>query len=127
MKNSDVLLIEPDAELASTYRRALEDDGHNVRVAHSAQSALHLADEHQPDVVVLELQLTDHSGIEFLYEFRTYQDWQTVPVVVHSIVPERVFQTSRLVFRQELNIHTYCYKPTTSLRQLRATVHALKV
>ena len=32
----------------------------------------------KPAIVMLELQLVEHSGIEFLYEFRSYPEWQRV-------------------------------------------------
>lgn len=75
----NVLLVEPDTKLAGMYKTALESAGHKVFWALDAQSAVHLADDSAPDLVVLEIQLTSHSGIEFLYEFRSYNEWQDIP------------------------------------------------
>src|SRR5438132_74554 len=84
-----ILLIEPDRPQARTLASALQQAGHTVAHAVSAQGAVHLADEQSPDVVVLELQLPQHNGVEFLYEFRSYPEWLHVPVVLHTFVPER--------------------------------------
>lgn len=65
---SQVLLIEPDKLLAKTYQAALKTSGHKVRVASNSQDAINIADKTTPDIVVMELQLVGHSGIEFLYE-----------------------------------------------------------
>jgi two-component system phosphate regulon response regulator PhoB len=72
---ANILLIEPDRLLAEIYQRALSSEGHNVVVCAGAQSAILSADQSTPDLVILELQLVEHSGIEFLYEFRSYSEW----------------------------------------------------
>lgn len=113
-----ILLIEPDRMLARTYLEALGADGHIVDVCATAQSAISCANEIRPDVVILELQLVSHGGIEFLYEFRSYSDWQAVPVVVLTHVPAGEFAGCRQLLRDELGVKTYLYKPRTSLRKL---------
>lgn len=117
-----LLLIEPDRVLASIYQQALGAAGHEVRGAVSAQSAVFSADERTPDIVVLELQLVSHSGIEFLYEFRSYPEWQTLPVIILSQVPASEFSDSRKLLRDELGVVTYLYKPHTSLKRLVSAV-----
>src|SRR6267142_5468877 len=122
---ADILLIEPDRVLADTYRQALTADGHQVTTVSGAQAAISAADDAKPDLVVLELQLVEHSGIEFLYEFRSYTDWQTVPVIVQTQVPPGEFQDSWPLLQQELGVQVYLYKPQTSLKRLRRQVAEL--
>jgi DNA-binding response OmpR family regulator len=121
----NVLLIEPDRLLAGTYRQALEARGHKVIMCASAQSAIFAADTVKPDVVILELQLIDHSGIEFLYEFRSYPEWQHVPIIVQSTVPAREFDNSWDLLKTQLGVTTYHYKPLTSLQMLVSSVNDL--
>lgn len=115
---ANILLIEPDRILAKTYATFLHAHGHHVRICATAQAAIHAADDLTPDMVVLELQLVAHSGIEFLYEFRSYYDWRQVPVVVLSAVPPAEFNSSTGVLRDQLGIHSYHYKPQTTVLQL---------
>ncbi|HEX7368327.1 MAG TPA: hypothetical protein VF261_01570, partial [Candidatus Saccharimonadales bacterium] len=75
-----------------------------------------------PDLVILEMQLVSHSGVEFLYEFRSYPEWQRVPVLVHSVVPPGEFQGSRQLLCEHLGVERYLYKPRTSLAKLLRTV-----
>lgn len=124
---SHILLIEPDAVLARQYQQALEHAGHMVIVAHGAQSAILSADQHMPDVVLLELQLSTHSGIEFLYEFRSYPEWQSIPVIVMSFIPEREFASSRTLLSRELGVTQYLYKPHMPLHQLVREVQQIVV
>lgn len=119
---SQILLIEPDRVLAETYRQALLAGGHTVVCCASAQAGIISADQHRPDVVILELQLIEHSGIEFLYELRSYQDWQNIPVIVHTMVPPSEFTANRNLLKSQLGVDTYLYKPDTSLRQLLSSI-----
>ena len=119
-----VLLLEPNTLLAQTYTRALELAGHTVAHAAGAQDAVDAADKQQPDVVVLELQLPEHSGLEFLHEFRSYPEWQTVPAVVHSMVsPVRTALVADALQR-DVGVHAFLYNPRTSLQQLVRAVRA---
>lgn len=113
-----ILLIEPDRLLAGSYAQALQLAGHQVNAASSAQAAILTADAVTPDLVILELQLVEHSGIEFLYEFRSYPDWQNIPVLIQTQVPQSEFAGSWQLLQKELGVQAYLYKPRTSLRQL---------
>ena len=115
---SRILLIEPDLILARTYATALETAGHEVYPVSSAQSGIMVADDKNPDLVILEIQLIKHSGIEFLYEFRSYQEWQSIPVIVLSQVPPGEFNDSWQLLKNELGVGPYLYKPLTTLKQL---------
>lgn len=116
----NVLLIEPDSVLRSTYSRALEQAGHATVSARDAQQAILFADTTTPDVVVLELQLPGHSGIEFLYEFRSYPEWQHAPVILHTFIAGL-----ELTSRAELGVAEYLYKPASNLRQLVRAVNGV--
>jgi DNA-binding response OmpR family regulator len=118
-----ILLIEPDRLLAQTYADALKSEGHQVTVCAGAQAAILTADQIQPDLIVLELQLVEHSGIEFLYEFRSYGDWQSVPVIIQSHVPQNEFAGSLDVLKNQLKVAAYLYKPQTTLKDLISAVN----
>jgi DNA-binding response OmpR family regulator len=118
-----ILIIEPDKVLASTYKAALENDEDSVIICASAQSAIFAADTLKPDVIILELQLIQHSGIEFLYEFRSYPEWQNIPIIINTVVPPQEFSTSSGLLNDELGITEYYYKPKTSLSDMRGAIN----
>lgn len=114
-----ILAIEPDRNTQNTLIETLID--HEVLVATTAQKAITYANENDFDRVVLELSLGGHSGMEFIYEFRSYPDWRGIPIIVYStVLVDGKIQSSR-GWRQ-LNIKGCLYKPKTSLRILRETV-----
>lgn len=113
-----ILIIEPNPIMVATYGAALRYAGHSVATAHSAQAAIDSADHLQPDVVVLELLLPRHGGIEFLYEFRSYQEWVTIPVIIQSGIAPQALVNVQDTLRNDLGVVTCLYKPQTNLQQL---------
>lgn len=122
---ADILMLEPDTILGETYRMTLEHAGHTYRRVVSAQEAVYEVDEHEPDVIIVELQLVAHSGIEFLYELRSYAEWQHIPVLIHSIIPPCEFEDSMSLLRDQLGVRSYLYKPHTSLQGLLRAVREI--
>ncbi len=96
---------------------------YDVSVATDGVQAAEHANAVRPDCVIMEVSLAQHSGIEFLYEFRSYVDWQSIPVVVFTSlqIPQTVL---RSVSWGLLDIE-YAYKPHTSLDQLSTLVQGL--
>lgn len=116
-----VLLIEPDRSLARVYSAYLGHKGYDVTVAHHAQEAVYNMESQPPDVIVLELQLAAHNGIEFLYELRSYAEWQEVPVVILTLVSPHSLQLTPAMY-ESFNIARCLYKPATKLSQLSGTI-----
>lgn len=116
-----VLIIEPDKILARQYKRAFESAGLKARLCGDAQKAIRLIDKTPPAAVVIELQLARHSGIEFLHEFRTYEDWADIPIFIFSRIPEYALGSSEKTWAS-FGITRYFYKPRTSLVQLIGAV-----
>jgi len=117
-----VLLIEPDKVLATTYTVALRQQGYRVDTVATAQQALIAADEHCPDIVVMEHQLSGTNGIGFLQEFRSYSDWRQVPVVFHTVMPPHKQQQASQLLAKEYGVVRWLYKPRTNLDELCSIV-----
>ena len=123
----EILLIEPDELLGLVYGAALRANGFVVTRTFSAKKAIEMVDQRCPDLIITELQLVSHSGIEFLYELRTYDDWLEVPVIVLSLVPPVEFIPSKHCLNGLLGVNQYLYKPNTNLVQLIRAVNELVV
>ena len=88
-----------------------------MRCCSSAQSGIDAVDANIPDVIVIEPQLGLHNGVEFLYELRSYPEWQDIPVVVYSI-NRRIADPAFAPALRQLGARDVLYKPTTSLARL---------
>lgn len=119
-----VLLIEPNTVLAASYVAALEAAQHTVVHARTAQQAVMAADKKAPELVILELQMARHNGIEFLYEFKSYVEWQHIPVVVLTVLPPAELKKLTVLGR-ELGVSAVLGKSTSSLADLCAVVETV--
>ena len=106
--STNVLVVEPDELLAKTYRRILTDSGYYVRSSTNAQDAIIDIDSTKPDVILVEIQLRLHNGIELLNEILSYPDLSEIPIIVLTYVPEASF--SSLLNDKQLKIVKYLYK-----------------
>lgn len=121
----NILLIEPDKLLASQYAGFLNGKGYSVRLADNAQDAVLAADRQSPDLVIIEPLLASHSGIEFLYEFRSYGEWQNVPIIVLSRATADDLGLNEKA-RQDMGL-TVLYKPETTLDKLDSAIIRTKL
>lgn len=117
-KHNDILLVEPDIILAKTYTQSLKNVGYQVDYIGGAQQAITAIDKAKPKLIIMELQLKTHNGIELLYELRSYPDTMQMPIILLTFVPESIIQN----LKKQFNIVAYLYKPQTSLEKLLKTV-----
>jgi DNA-binding response OmpR family regulator len=115
-----IFLLETDKQLGSAAKQYF-GKSHEVYHFSDPQMAVTTADVHPPDVVVLNLFLAGRSGIEFLYELRSYPDWQTLPVIITGHLPSNELAEFADAL-MELRIHKYLPKHTTSLADMLAEV-----
>lgn len=112
-----VLLVESDRKQAGIYKDFLIAKGYDVKVAYSADAAIEAADSRAPDAVILEIQLPEHNGIEFLYELRSYSDWHAIPVIVYSMIPPERFKIPPDDWA-DYGVRDYLCKPRSTLQDL---------
>jgi DNA-binding response OmpR family regulator len=116
-----VLLLETDGLLAKAIADYLQADGHQVDWQVDPQEAIISIDVEPVDLVVLELILAGRSGVEFLYELRSYPDWIDLPVVIYTGIPQREVGASLGGFDQ-LNVKAYHQKQIDGLDTLSQTI-----
>lgn len=116
-----VLVVEPDRIIAASIQKYLSKQGYNVNWQASAQAAVASADQQIPDVIVLDIQLAGHGGVELLHELRSYGDWQSIPVIIYSSIHPDEFG-GQATATAALTAQAYLHKPSTSLAELAAQI-----
>lgn len=76
-----ILLVEDERQLVRALRINLRTRGYEVDTAPDGRTALDLAAQRRPDVVVLDLGLPDMDGVEVIQGLR---GWLNVPIIVLS-------------------------------------------
>jgi CheY-like chemotaxis protein len=67
----DILIVDDNADAAESLAIVLREQGHRVRVAHEARSALAHAAAAPPRVVLLDIGLPDMDGLELARRLRS--------------------------------------------------------
>jgi signal transduction histidine kinase len=67
----DVLIVDDFPDTLALYEAVLAEDGHRVRTAMSGEEALLKADQHEPELVLLDVSMPGLDGVEVLRRLRT--------------------------------------------------------
>jgi signal transduction histidine kinase len=113
-----ILLAEDDVKLADMIARALADE-YTVIVAHDGAAALALVPQHQPQMLVTDVDMPDLNGIELSRQFREVTGDRLAPIIVLSAMRDRATRMAGL----EAGAIDYVTKPFDPL-ELRARIRA---
>jgi len=112
-----LLFIEDDDQIRLALRLALEDEGYQVLEAIDGTSGLATFDEHDVDLVLLDLRLPDRSGFEVCRQLRTRS---IVPIIIITAQTD----THDMVAGLEAGADDYVTKPVVP-KELAARIRAL--
>jgi len=112
-----ILVVEDEHELAALIRRQLEGEGHTALTANDGPTALLIAAQARPDLVILDWMLP---GLDGLAVMRRLRERSTVPVLMLTARDDEADRVLGL----EVGADDYMTKPF-SLRELMARVRAI--
>jgi two-component system OmpR family response regulator len=113
-----LLVVEDDAPIAESLKRALQRSGNVVDVSHDGGSALSAVGSSDYDCVVLDLGLPDIDGTQVLRQLRSTE--RHTPVVILSARDD----TADRVLGLDLGADDYIAKPF-ELDELEARIRAV--
>jgi two-component system response regulator MprA len=85
-----ILVVDDDARLAASLRRALIYEGHTVEVASDGPAALTIARDQPPDLVVLDVMLPGMDGVEVCRRLRNGSDLPILMLTARDAISDRV-------------------------------------
>lgn len=81
----NVLIVEDDSNMAKTLGSMIELLGYQHQISHTSQSALHTAELHPPDIVLLDLNLPDADGFDLCRALRNKPTMKQIPIIIVSV------------------------------------------
>lgn len=84
MKQSFVLVIDDDVDVAHTVRYLLQRDGHDVCIATRAERGLEVAFDTLPDIIICDVTMPGLSGLEILRILKSYPVTARIPIILTS-------------------------------------------
>jgi two-component system, OmpR family, response regulator RegX3 len=112
-----ILMVEDEESITVPLSEALNREGFDTRVAGTVADALAQAEDHLPDLVLLDVMLPDGSGYDVA---RTLRERSKVPIIMLTARGE---ETDRIV-GLELGADDYIVKPF-SAREVAARIRAV--
>ena len=82
--NPKILLIEDDFFLADIYQTKLSIEDFNVFVATDGAEGLSMAQENNPDLILLDIMLPKMDGLEVLKRLKASDKTASIPVILLS-------------------------------------------
>lgn len=125
LKKPKLIIVEPDQNLCKSYKRALKQK-FDIKFCFSAEETLEELAHKLPDLIVIEMLLPLHNGIDILYDLQSYSDSKDVPVVINSYLSKDDLSISEEQFNQ-LSIYSYLYKPQTTPKKLLVELEKLNL
>ena len=113
-----VLVVDDEPQIVRALRINLSARGYDVFTAYDGKSALRVAVDEKPDVVVLDLGLPDIDGVDVIAGLR---GWTSMPIIVLSARTESALKVEAL----DAGADDYVTKPfgmDELLARLRAAV-----
>ena len=87
-----VLVIEDEAVFRMIYQDVITHHGYEAITAEDGESGWQIAKKEKPDLILLDLNLPKHSGLEVLKNIRYDDDDEikSIPVVIITMLGQRV-------------------------------------
>lgn len=115
-----ILVIEDEDALATLLQYNLEKEGYQVSVAGDGEEAMMLAEEGNPDLVLVDWMLPKVSGIEVCRRLRGRQESRNVPIIMLTARGEEADRIRGL----DTGADDYVVKPF-SMTELFARIRAV--
>lgn len=115
-----IIVIEDEIDLQSVLEYNLKQAGYSVTLAGRGQEGLRLAQQHIPDLILLDLMLPDASGIDVCRTLKAQPATKGVPVIMVTARGEEIDR----VVGFEIGADDYVVKPF-SMRELMLRISAI--
>jgi DNA-binding response OmpR family regulator len=109
-----ILIVEDEQALNDAYQIILRKEGFDVSVAYDGQEALKLADQKEPDLILLDLRMPRMGGIDFLKSYDLTNKHPNTKVIVFSNLDTQ----SEIDEAYSLGAHKYMLKAWASPKEL---------
>jgi two-component system KDP operon response regulator KdpE len=105
-----ILVVDADTTVSEGVATALQLQWHDAKIltATAGEAGLRQFFDHDPDIVLLEVELSDMSGIDVLRQIRRVSD---VPILIYSVRADDIVQVRAL----EVGADEYVTKPCSYL------------
>ena len=77
-----ILIVDDEEVIRMLYGEELEEEGYTVVTAGSGHGLIEMIGQEKPDLVVLDIKMAEHDGLDLLQDIR--KDFYNIPVILCS-------------------------------------------
>jgi len=110
-RKDNVVIISPDTRLLGAAKERLEPAGFRVILMEDGIKALEFITRSRPDIIVLDMEVNDISGVDFIDRLCGIEELSSIPVLVMATVAENKAMAGRYKDKEGL---LYLIKPFDS-------------
>ena len=103
-----ILVVDDDREILAAIDIALRDRGAEILTASDGNTAVKLAEEEEPDLVVLDMMLPKRSGFLVMEKIKRGKEKEDLP---HVIMITGNMGTRHKLYAESLGVDAYMNKP----------------
>lgn len=92
-----IVVVDDQTDLLSLLRMLLEDARYQVSVLKDGRGSVEYIRTNQPDLVILDLKLTDVSGLDILQSLKAQTATADIPVIVYTAAVIEAEEVSQMV------------------------------
>ena len=100
-----ILIVDDEKNIVSSFKKILEDEGHDAFVASSAEEALKTAKSNIMDLVVMDIRMPEMSGLEAFSKFKEIDS--KLPIIIMTAFGT----TDTAIEAMRLGAYEYIIKP----------------
>lgn len=82
MNKAEILIIDDEAQIRKLLEITLQSNNYTVNQAENAKKGMITAENHPPDMIILDIGLPDEDGQSVLQKLR---EWYTSPILILSV------------------------------------------
>lgn len=118
MTKPRILLVEDDAELSASYLVRMEAEGFEAKHCDNGDSALQMALEFAPDLILLDIMMPHVDGFDVLDIIRNTKKLAKIKIIVLSALS----QPENIKKAQDLGADEYLVKSQTPIADVMAKI-----
>jgi len=118
---ADILLIEDSPTDAHAYGALLRASGHDVLVASTGEEGMSLAQQHNPDLIIMDIVMPGLNGFQATRELRRMDATSSIPIIIMSTKD----QESDRIWGLRQGAFDYLVKPVKKRALLKCVNSAL--
>ena len=116
-----IMIVDDERGIRVTFKEFLQDEGHKVWDADSAETALQLLEQHELDVIIADVILPKMTGVDLVRNIR--EKSEDIEIILISGEPT----VSTAIEAMRGRVYDYLSKPVSGEELCQVVAHAAKV